>query len=174
MIHRRLYPISQQESEIIARIVGRKLEKDEFTIRIRYENIKIMPHIGDFLIVYDGQGNKWLARVVDEEYTVTEEKEKQVEEVIAEEEINSEERELYLVNKFTLKLIGAFKSVGNGEVISSVIRAFPLRGDKVRYPTEKEYDVLIKLDKKKTAKLGNLVFGEEELEFNAKKFEVED
>ena len=64
MIHRRLYPISQQEGEIIARVAGREKEKDEFTIRIKYENIQIMPHIGDFLIIYDDQGNKWLARVL--------------------------------------------------------------------------------------------------------------
>ncbi|MBN8655378.1 MAG: ATP-binding protein [Anaerolineae bacterium] len=142
----------------ITNIVGSWSERGTFKIRVKYEKLDLAPSLGDLLVV-DGGALKWVARIEEEKQISFGDSEAQIQEVIVDEDLSAEEKNIYFAEEFIIRLVGVLEEKG----INPVIRTYPNRSAIVRYPNKAELQQITALDsgKENVSYLGDYAVGDE-------------
>ncbi len=151
-------PITGQE---ITNIVGSAAENNSFKFILKYDKLDLAPHLGDLLIV-EQEDIRWVARVENQKQVSLDEMEQQVKESIVDQEVSEAEQGRYLGEEYTIRLVGILTDKN----VNPVIRIYPNRAAKVRYPKKDELQIVTSLDKgqENIAYLGDYAVGDKVLE----------
>jgi len=155
-----------QEKKDFGVLYGQKTTEDALLIYSSYEDSKVSPQTGDFIVLTprDEDGHKFLARVEAEIYDedpIFRNQDKTLVAVhyarIAERDLSDRDKQKMFSYTYKVKILGTFTSDGNDFV--TAVRKLPTVSYHARHITPREYDNILNKSNKNGIEIGKLCVG---------------
>ncbi len=151
-------------------LYGQKTTEDALLIYSSYEDSKVSPRTGDFIVLTpsDESGPKFLARVEAEIYDedpIFRSQDKTLVAVhyarIAERELSDRDKQKIFSYTYKIKILGMFIISGSSIKFTTAVRKLPTVSYHARHLNQLEINEILNKDNKSGVKIGNLCIGDE-------------